>query len=249
MTTLFVGTYHHEVLSHWRNHNASKLKVLHLDFHCDMRGLLIDRRSERAYQIWDKRPGVDPGNFLTHAIVEGRIERICWVHDDPGGRRDDALTVKYESDLTSRIHLMLIAYHKRKGIPLNYDVNLFSPWQGPSPDNCLDLDWDFFASHRYHPQSVKHRIKDFFTKTFPASIQEIYLTQSPDHCHPSQHMFEEFKDELANFFNADVVALGPIPKSAQLIPLYSRFVPHRMINPLREIYHGSLIKLKKRGIY
>ena len=51
MRTVYVGDEHDQVLALWRRRGPFSLRVLHLDFHCDMRGLLIDRRAGRAYRI------------------------------------------------------------------------------------------------------------------------------------------------------------------------------------------------------
>ncbi len=94
MSKIYVLESHDQLLDFWREKDASLLSVLHLDFHCDMRGLLINRKKERAYRIRDIKSGVDQGNFLTYAILEERVKSIRWVHDIPGGRCADVGTVK-----------------------------------------------------------------------------------------------------------------------------------------------------------
>ena len=120
MTVIFVADAHHRLSWHWKDTGARALRLAHVDFHCDMRGLLIDRREQRAESReqraesrgqraegrgHDRRgPGwVDQGNDLTHAVSEGMVESIDWVHDPHGGRRYDLGTVRYASDLRSRI--------------------------------------------------------------------------------------------------------------------------------------------------
>ena len=78
---------HDQLLDIWRAQNATNLRVAHLDFHCDMRGLLIDRTAGCAYDIGALRAGVDQGNFLAHAILQGRVQRVRWRHDVPGGQK------------------------------------------------------------------------------------------------------------------------------------------------------------------
>ena len=164
MRKIFVVEYHDQVLELWRAEAISSKQVLHLDFHCDLRGLLINRRTQRAHRIWDRFPGVDEGNFLTHAILEGAISGVRWVHDEPGGRQHDLKTVKYESDLTAFFHRYLIAKRKEQGVPIHYEVIPNSEWTGLNPGELLDIDWDFFASKEYAIESIGQRVEAFFSR-------------------------------------------------------------------------------------
>ena len=86
---LYVAEHHDEVLALWRRQDLRGIRLCHVDFHDDLRGLVVDRKRKRAYPIGTLARGrapVDPGNFLAHAVLDGRIERIVWVHDVPGGR-------------------------------------------------------------------------------------------------------------------------------------------------------------------
>ena len=99
---IYACEHHDQLLSLWRDQNRRGLRLAHVDFHDDLRGLLIHRRRRRAYALGALARGearVDSGNFLAHAVLEGRVERICWVHDVPGGRAWDLGIVRYESDL------------------------------------------------------------------------------------------------------------------------------------------------------
>ena len=103
MAEMVVCEEHSQVYEIWRDRGQRGLRLSHVDFHCDMRGLLIDRPRARAYLIDGVEPRVavvDSGNFIAHAIMEGIVSSIRWVHDTHGGRRYDSPGVKYES--TSR---------------------------------------------------------------------------------------------------------------------------------------------------
>ncbi|MDH3224489.1 MAG: hypothetical protein OEO23_12295, partial [Gemmatimonadota bacterium] len=60
---------HDEVLGIMRSDGIRGARLVHVDFHCDMRGLLIDRQQRRAYRIWDRNPDLDEGNYLAHAVL------------------------------------------------------------------------------------------------------------------------------------------------------------------------------------
>ncbi len=85
MNVIYVIERHDQRLQLWRSQNINNLRVVHVDFHCDMRGLLVDHQAQQVYRIGDMGRGVDQGNFLTHAIIEGRVQSIRWIHRIPGG--------------------------------------------------------------------------------------------------------------------------------------------------------------------
>ena len=77
MSVLYVIEKHDQLLQLWRSQDAANIRIAHVDFHCDMRGLLIDRQTRRAYRIGSILRRVDVGNFLAHAVVEGRGEFLA----------------------------------------------------------------------------------------------------------------------------------------------------------------------------
>jgi hypothetical protein len=83
MPTIYLMERHDQLMDVWRQLNLRDAHVVHLDFHCDMRGLLVDAQASRAYRITVRSPDLDEGNFITHAIFEGRVSRLRWK---PGGR-------------------------------------------------------------------------------------------------------------------------------------------------------------------
>jgi hypothetical protein len=142
MSTIVAVEHHDQVLPLWRADTFSRAQVVHVDFHCDLRGLLINRKTQRAYRVRDRFPDVDEGNFLTHAVLEGLVSAIRWVHDEPGGRAHDLKTVKYESDLTALVRRGLLALSGDPGLPIRYEVCLHKDWVPLLPGEVLDIDWD-----------------------------------------------------------------------------------------------------------
>ena len=150
---------HEQALEIWRNNGTRDAKLLHVDFHCDQRGLLVNRKTQCAFKIWTRFPEVDEGNYLKHAVLEGIISGIRWVHDNPGGRKDDIKSVKYESDPSAFIHRVALAWRGEKGMPIEWEVLPAAQWQGIKLGEILDLDWDYFAAKEYRADSIQGRIR------------------------------------------------------------------------------------------
>ena len=109
MREILIAEEHDQVYQVWLERRVHNIAVAHIDFHCDMRGLMIDRLRGVAYMVSRYEAGfVDDGNFLSHAIMNGIVSSIRWIHDPHGGRRHDfGCTVKYESDTTASAHGLL----------------------------------------------------------------------------------------------------------------------------------------------
>lgn len=249
MNFVYVARWHDQVLNLWRQQQATGLSVLHLDFHCDLRGLLIDRRAQLAYGIWDRFAEPDPGNFLAHAVLQGQVAAIRWVHDVPGGRQYDIGTVKYESDLTALPHRLALTFGRKSGIPIRYEVTPYAEWDGLKKGEVLDIDWDFFASTDYPPDSVERRAQAFLERDFPVVPQETYVTYSPEYSHPSQEQYLRFIDALAGKFRAEVVELKPESHMATSGSAPNRTIPAPLFRLARRTYHVTNRELRKRGIY
>ncbi len=249
MGVIYVIEKHHHVLSLWRDQQASSLRVLHLDFHCDLRGMLIDRQTQRAYRIWDRYPALDQGNYLTHAILEGRVEGIRWTHDQPGGRQYDIGTVKYETDLTALPHRLLLSLRGERGVPIHYDVVPYDDWTGLIEGEHLDIDWDFFACAEYPADTIEGRVETFLGKQFHTIPEQVYVCYSPDYSHPSRALFERFVGDLAQLFKAEVVEFQPGPGRPAKKTLYKEYMPSPLVRLARHIYRRANLGLKKRGIY
>jgi hypothetical protein len=246
---IYVVEQHDQVLGLWRAQRASSLRVLHLDFHCDMRGLLIDRQAQRAYRIWDVNPAVGQGNFLTHAILEGRVSAIRWVHDEPGGRRYDVGTVKYVTDLTALPHRWILALRGERGAPIRYEVVAYADWTGLVEGEYLDIDWDFFASVEYSADTIQGRVESFLERGFSTVPDQVYVCYSPDFCHPSRVWFQRFVTDLARILEAEVVEVQPSPGASATGVHYQRYVPPALFRLARRVYYSASLGLRKRGIY
>lgn len=250
MPTVYTMERHHQLLHLWQAHSATGLRVVHLDFHCDMRGMLIDRRVGLAYRIRDQFPDLDQGNFLAHAVMEGRIDRLRWVHDDPGGRRDDIGTVKFESDLTALPHRAALAVRNVAGQPLHYEVVPARRWQGVEEDEVLDIDWDYFACLDYPTDSIPGRIASFWETDSGVIPEETYVCYSPEYSHPTRRLFDQFVRDLAGRFAATIVALDPpatnAPPNRRII---SGYLPDRVYRTARSAYRRTALALKHRGLY
>ncbi len=208
MTVIYVADEHHRLYWHWKDTGARALRLAHVDFHCDMRGLLIDRRAQRA-RVHDRRElgWVDQGNYLTHAVSEGMVESIDWVHDPHGGRRYDLGTVRYARDLRSRL-----SRDPSDGwSPLDYRELSLDRWPGPGPGEHLDLDWDALAC-RVYPQPHARALQEaFLARDFPHRPDVIYFIYSYCSSHIDDDAFEAFLEALRRRFDARVERLSPLP--------------------------------------
>ena len=249
MNKIFVVEFHDQVLDLWRAQKIASRQVVHLDFHCDLSGMLIDRQTPRAYRIWERFPNVHEGNFLKHAILEGLISGVEWIHDEPGGRQHDLKTVKYESDLTAIFHRCILALRRDQGIPVRYKVILNAEWTTLKPGEILDVDWDFFACKQYPVDTIPQRVDSFLSRSFSSIPQQTYVCYSPDYSHQTRELFRRFIDDLAVLFQAEVVdiltpTVAPARKS-----LYDNSAILPWFRAARHIYRQASLALRKRGIY
>jgi hypothetical protein len=248
MTTIFVVEEHHQVLDLWRAQEARGLSVLHLDAHCDMRGLLINRKSQMAFRIWDKNRSVDQGNFLTHAIMEGRVSKLRWVFNDYGGRKFDVGTVKYESDLTAIPYIWFSHHRRDSSIALDYQELEYNLWSNLEKGEILDIDWDFFAGLPVPFKIVQEHVAKFLQINFATVPDQIYVCYSAEFSHPSRALFLEFVSELARIFRAKERFL-PAVESHGTSTFYQKNRNNPVIRGIREAYYRVNLGLRKRGIY
>jgi uncharacterized protein YbaR (Trm112 family) len=250
MATIYTVERHHEVLNLWRDNNATGLRVVHLDFHCDMRGMLVDRRRGLAYRIRDGFPDLDQGNFLGHAVAEGRIDAIRWVHDQPGGRSHDIGTVKFESDLTALPHRAALAVRRRTGIPLAYEVVGARDWDGLHAGEVLDIDWDHFTCLDYPAASIAGRLAAFWKTVGEVIPEETYVCYSPEYSHPTREQYARFVADLAERFAARIVAReAPVSDALPHHRQMSRYLPAPLYRGARTAYRRTALALKQRGIF
>src|SRR5665647_2645966 len=111
MNDLIIAEEHSQLYDLWHERGARNLSVCHIDFHCDLRGLLVDRRRGQACFVGKHVPYIhllDSGSYLSHAVMNGIVTKLRWVHDDFGGRKYDYLhCVKYESDASALLYHLL----------------------------------------------------------------------------------------------------------------------------------------------
>lgn len=212
MTTIFVADEHHRLHWHWQQTGARDLRLCHVDFHCDMRGLLIDRARQQA-TLYDpaERAVVDQGNFLMHAVLDGTVRGVRWVHDPFGGRRYDQGTVRYESDLRVRLRRGRAAGQADGWVPLDFRELALERWTGPEEGEHLDLDWDALAC-RFYSQPLSDRLKRTVLETpFRHRPETVYFIYSYCSSIIDDRAFEAFLAALADKLDARVERLSPLP--------------------------------------
>ncbi len=245
--TIYSIESHEQALNIWRQNGTRNARILHIDFHCDQRGLLINRKTQRAYSIWTRFPQLDEGNFLKYAIMEGIVSGIRWVHDEPGGRQDDIKSVKYESDVSALAHRMLLACRGDQGIPIQYEVMTVSQWDRIQPGEILDIDWDFFAAREYASDSIQSRIDAFLARDFDPVPEQTIVCYSPEYSHATKTEFRSFVKTLSDRFGADVI---DVPRPPRIKPTsVLRSLPKPIYQPARQFYRLACLALRKRGIY
>jgi hypothetical protein len=206
MTILYQVEDHGAILEVLRRNGSSDLRLLHLDEHCDMRGLIIDRSLGRAATTRDAplRAGiVYGGNFLTWAVIEGLVGSVRWIYGQHGGRAEDVETLKYTTDLTAlpyRIGLLRTNWR-----PFHLRELRYEQWRGLEDGEHLDIDWDFFATIRAPREEIASRVEEFFSRPMAERPPAIYAAYSPRYSHPSRELFETFCQELASRCDAHVV--------------------------------------------
>ncbi|MDO9087617.1 MAG: hypothetical protein Q7U53_15520 [Anaerolineaceae bacterium] len=249
MCIIYVAEEHNLLLDLWRENKSKELSVLHLDSHCDMRGLLIDRKSQRAYSILGDKTPVDQGNYLTFAITEGRIASLRWVNDDPGGRIYDVGTVKYETDFSAIPYLLCFSLKRESGICIDYKEMPFKQWIGLIEGEFLDIDWDFFASKNYPVGTINERVTRFLETDFSSTPAGVFLCYSPEYSHPTRIQFREFIKSLSKMLNANVIDIQPSHVYKRVTPFYRRYLPASLFRLVRKLYYCAILFLHKRGIH
>lgn len=211
MVEIIACEEHDQVYDIWRRQGPRRLKVTHVDFHCDMRGLFINRRKQIAYFIGATAARrVDPGNFLAHAIVEGTVGSVRWVHAAYGGRRYDLGTVKFETDLTAVPKQLRHALRPYDEIPIEFEEIVLEDWDNDLDGQHLDIDWDALAPIGTDTAYVRNAMTTFLARDFTGKPEAIYLVYSPCYSHPDRALFEDFLAALAAKFSAGIRRV-PLP--------------------------------------
>ena len=206
MPEIILADHHDQVYSVWMKRGVRNLKVAHVDFHCDMRGIMIDRNAGQAFFTSHRETTfVDRGNFLAHAIMNGMVADLKWVHAEDSGRAHDAgPVVNYESDLKSPLYKLRHAMSDRKKVELNYTECLLNEWQGLEEGEQLDLDWDCLASVEFEKDKRHRLISEFLERDLGAVPKTTFLIYSPGYSDPDKSLYEDFAKRLAKKFGAKI---------------------------------------------
>lgn len=217
MPKIYVADNHEQVYPIWQEHKIKGAKLTHLDFHCDMRGIMIDRKSGSAFFTSERETTfIDRGNFLAHAIMNGMISDIRWVHGPRGGRAFDVgPVVSYETDYLAWLHRYNHNRSGREAVSLKFKQCLLENWDGLQQNELLDLDWDAFASVEYDQQHREELIEAFFEKDFTHIPEITTLIYSPGYSDPDRSLFDAFTKQLADKFNANVIQIESQPLNTQ----------------------------------
>lgn len=207
MTTLYVIDEHEQLLEIWRELDLRSIQLDHVDFHCDMRGMYVDRDRHQATWVGEQPYGLDEGNFISHAVLENRVDDVNWVHDVPGGRVYDLSGVIFERDFS-----FLIPW-KRPRIETLRDgfkcrVTRIEKWSGPNSNRWLDIDWDTFSCREIPRKSVEGRVSRFLEqlRNQPGNAPEfITICLSAQYSHPMKAEFDSFVQSVADIYNAKIV--------------------------------------------
>ena len=240
MIDLVVAEEHSQLYDLWIQRKERDISLCHVDFHCDMRGLLIDRRKGRARYVWQFDPyikGLDSGSFLTHAVMNGIVSRLHWIHDGFGGRQyDDLYCVKYETDFSS---LPFLVASRKRWVPLQFNELTFVDWEGPEEDQHLSIDWDGIAHIDYSEDRIHSLMTEFLKRDFLA--KNIFVCRSPDYSKPSKALFTEFITNLEKKFKTKAQYL-PFKKQ----PPVKASLPWKLYHSLE---YRILMLMRKRGIF
>jgi hypothetical protein len=243
---IHVCEHHDDVLAHWRRRDLREIALAHVDFHDDLRGLLVDRRRGIAHPIGELargQPSVDPGNFLAHAVLEGRLRKVRWIHDRVGGRAWDAGIVRYESDLLAARFRLRHWLSRGREFPLEFEEVLLDDWNGLEPGDSLSVDWDCFASNLLDVEGIEGRVGRFLDRLGEVVPGDTYLAYSPEYCHPSLEAFRGFVDRMHERLAQPVAWLSDSLAEGHLGP--GRACAELPRGPLMRL----VLYLRRRGIY
>jgi hypothetical protein len=243
---IYACEHHDEMLSHWRRLELREIALAHVDFHDDLRGLLVHRRRGVAYPIGRlarERGSVDSGNFLAHAVLEKRLRKVRWVHGRVGGRAWDAGIVRYESDLFAMHHRLRHRLARGGEFPLEFEETWLESWQGPQQGDLLSVDWDCFASTLLDAGGVAARVDDFFSRLGTVTPRDTWVAYSPEYSHPTLPAFGGFVARLGQRFAQPVEWLSTGLREGRLSPTDS------CAEPRRDLLMRLVLFLRRNGIY
>jgi hypothetical protein len=227
LSAIFTCDNHSAVYAHLRTVEAPVF-VVHLDAHCDMRGLYVDRSARRARR--HKGVPVSASTWLGALVLEGCVRRVEWIHDEVGGRANDLHTVRYASD---RSHIPYRWRPEPRGAPIPFEMSEapFDGWRQTQPDVVLDLDWDFFADPRKPESRRRREVETFFTQVLVAEPMRVYCAYSPHYAVPDRGAYRDFVARLSAALDLPVYPLVEPPRpphrAARALPPLARTVARR----------------------
>lgn len=243
---IYVCEHHDSVLRLWRDRDFKGIALAHVDFHDDLRGLLIDRKTGRALSSRALGRGDDPpdaGNFLAHGVIEGRLKSVNWVHDTIGGRAWDMGIVRYADDWTAWPRRLFGTFSGGNTHRLEFHESLLRDWHGLMPGERLSLDWDCFASILQDARGIGGRVQMFLERLGPHVPEDSYIALSPEYSRPGLDAFNELIAELARRFDQSVHWVDPGLSEGRIHPtdLDTR-LPTGLLGRF-------VLSLRRRGIY
>ena len=218
---IYVCEHHDAVLSHWRQRDLREMRLAHVDFHDDLRGLLVDRRRRVAYLVGAAASGaveLDAGNFLAHAVMEQRLRAIRWIHGPIGGRAWDAGIVRYESDLAAWHHRLRHRLSGGREYTLEFEEILVDRWNGLEAEERLSIDWDCFASILLDEEGIDRRVGAFVERLGDRRPADTWVAYSPEYCRPTLERFNTFLEDLGRRFEQPVEWLSPDLREGRFHP-------------------------------
>lgn len=230
------------LLELWRRGDERGIRLAHVDFHDDLRGLLVDRRRGRGYAVARGVQPPDSGNYLAHAVLEGRVTAIRWVHALPGGRGWDLADVRYERDVRALGDRLMRRVRRDAGAPLEFCELVLDEWRGPTPGERLSVDWDCFASFFQDAGGVSGRVDSFFRALGDARPEHVYAAYSSGCVPPNLPAFRRFVERLSETLEQPVEWLSPGLLTGELAPLDD------VVTTLPESWlERSMLALRRRG--
>jgi hypothetical protein len=241
---ILIAEEHDQVYRVLLERRVQNIAIAHIDFHCDMRGLMIDRLRGVAYMVSRyEAKFIDDGNFLSHAIMNGLVSSIRWIHDPFGGRRHDFVgCVRYESDFTAAVHGVLHRLRGGNEVSIAFEESSFRDWDGVRPGEYLDLDWDALASIYYQPSYIRKLMDNFLNREFVVIPETTFLVYSPGYSYQDRNMFERFAASLKEKFSARIVRL-PKPIKGSESSFHDWSFPWRAVRCIRRNWPKPLMVL------
>ena len=130
---------------------------------------------------------------MAHAIMEGMVERITWIHNEQSGRGyDHGPVVSYENDKLAPLYRFRHGRSDRQDVPLAYRECLFEDWQGLGKEEQLDLDWDALASVEFSDALQNDMIGGFLERDLKQTPDVTFLIYSPGYSNPDRSIYCDF---------------------------------------------------------